>query len=337
LFFYGELFQLVHTTPHHTDSQGGQPLSQSPRMHSLVRPTAPGLRPTLTSRHCIANVTVPPSLGRPAARPFPRLARASAGDAGQAAAAAAAAPTPTTSDAAPPLSAAPAAPAAEPAAIPATTAVYAIKDAAGAVQYVGMSRRLAGSVASHLEDIGLPTVATVAWAPFPPTATRDDLTAVWRAWVEQVVAEAGAAPPGNLPGATPSWTPVRRAAAPPEIRLTGGKGLADLTVPLATLIEAVVKDHACVAFIKGTRSAPQCGFSHRVLTQLTAVAGPPNFQVVNVLDETYNPGLREAIKAYTAWPTIPQVFVRGEFVGGCDVLEELVSSGELARLLKEKK
>jgi len=254
---------------------------------------------------------------------------AAASDDGQAAAA-------TTTTTTPTLASAPTAPAADPAAIPATTAVYAIRDDVGAVQYVGMSRRLAGSVAGHLADIGPPAVSSVSWAPFPPSATRDDLTSVWRAWVEEVVADTGAAPPGNLPGATPSWTPSpRRAAAPPEIRLTGGKGLADVTVPLATLIDAVVKDHDVVAFIKGTRAAPQCGFSHRVLTQLTAVAGPARFQVVNVLDETYNPGLREAIKAYSAWPTIPQVFVKGDFVGGCDVLEELVASGELARLLKE--
>ncbi len=60
-----------------------------------------------------------------------------------------------------------------------------------------------------------------------------------------------------------------------------------------------------VAFVKGTRTAPQCGFSHRVMSMLTESGMP--FDVVNVLDETYNPGLREAIKAYSQWPTIPQV------------------------------
>lgn len=57
--------------------------------------------------------------------------------------------------------------------------------------------------------------------------------------------------------------------------------------------------------MKGTRTAPQCGFSHRVMSMLTESGTP--FDVVNVLDETYNPGLREAIKTYSQWPTIPQV------------------------------
>lgn len=63
-----------------------------------------------------------------------------------------------------------------------------------------------------------------------------------------------------------------------------------------------------VAFIKGTRTAPQCGFSHRVLTMLNEAR--VNYEVVNVLDEQYNPGLRETIKTYSDWPTIPQVCMR---------------------------
>jgi Grx4 family monothiol glutaredoxin len=274
--------------------------------------------------------SVPAGAGARGRVPVPP--RAAAAEGGQAAGAGA---TATTTTPPPPLSSAPSAPATDAASIPAGTAVYAIKDAAGVVQYVGMSRRLAGSVAAHVADIGAPTVSTVAWAPAPPSATRDELTAVWRAWVQAVVEETGSAPPGNLPGATAAWTPARKASAvPPEIRLTSGKGLEDLTVPLTTLIEAVVRDHAVVAFVKGTRFQPQCGFSHRVLTQLTETVGAAGFQVVNVLDEVYNPGLRDAIKEFSAWPTIPQVYVRGEFVGGADIVSELVESGELGRLVR---
>ena len=88
-----------------------------------------------------------------------------------------------------------------------------------------------------------------------------------------------------------------------------------------------------VAFVKGTRVAPQCGFSHRVMSLLTEAGAP--FDVVNVLDETYNPGLRDAIKAYSQWPTIPQVYVNGEFVGGADILEELAQKGELQQLVRQ--
>jgi Grx4 family monothiol glutaredoxin len=86
-----------------------------------------------------------------------------------------------------------------------------------------------------------------------------------------------------------------------------------------------------VAFIKGTRSQPQCGFSHKLLTILNDSRA--DYEVVNVLDEFYNPGLREAIKSYSMWPTIPQLYVGGEFVGGSDIVEEMQGNGQLAQLL----
>lgn len=170
----------------------------------------------------------------------------------------------------------------------------------------------------------------------------------------------GQVPPGNVAGNT-RWTARR---AKPEIRLTPGKGLADLNCSVEDLIDGVVKsnkarplppklsgpeilcrlhDHPVtwqawltaqvIAFVKGTRTAPQCGFSHRVMSVLTE-AGVA-FDVVNVLDEMYNPGLREAIKAYSQWPTIPQVYVNGDFVGGADILEELAQKGELQQLVRQ--
>ena len=71
-----------------------------------------------------------------------------------------------------------------------------------------------------------------------------------------------------------------------------------------------------------------------MLTTLTELSGQ-DFEVVNVLDEVYNPGLRDAIKEYQ-WPTIPQVYVEGEFIGGADIIEEMHSAGELADLLKKQ-
>jgi Grx4 family monothiol glutaredoxin len=86
-----------------------------------------------------------------------------------------------------------------------------------------------------------------------------------------------------------------------------------------------------VAFIKGTRSQPQCGFSHKMLTILND--SRTDYEVVNVLDEFHNPGLREAIKQYSQWPTIPQLYVSGEFVGGSDIVEEMQGNGELQQAL----
>ena len=222
--------------------------------------------------------------------------------------------------------------------------VYAVCDDQGAVQYVGMSRRLPATVSGHAASVKPPSkVSSVKFAALPAAATREQLTECWRSWVQQVVDESGAPPPGNLPDQQPTWAPKARAGGapppPPEIKLTPGKGIQDLTVPVEALIAQVVSDHHVVAFVKGTRREPQCGFSHSVLTMLTAACsgGPTTFQVVNVLDEQYNPGLRDAIKAFSQWPTIPQVYIGGDFVGGADILAELASSGELAKMVAVRK
>lgn len=90
-----------------------------------------------------------------------------------------------------------------------------------------------------------------------------------------------------------------------------------------------------VAFVKGTRSQPQCGFSYKMLQILNESRA--DYEVVNVLDDFHNPGLREAIKQYSMWPTIPQLYVSGEFVGGSDIVEEMQANGELQKVLSEAK
>lgn len=149
----------------------------------------------------------------------------------------------------------------------------------------------------------------------------------------RAVSETGQIPPGNAPG-DKAWQQRRPRAAKPEIRLTPGKGIEDLTCSIDDLIDGVVKTCTVVAFVKGTRTEPQCGFSYKVLTMLQEVAGQ-NFEVVNVLDEVYNPGVREAIKQYSQWPTIPQVFVAGEFIGGADIIEQMHGSGELEQTIRQ--
>ena len=83
-------------------------------------------------------------------------------------------------------------------------------------------------------------------------------------------------------------------------------------------------------FMKGTPVFPQCGFSARVVQILSHMGVP--FRGVNVLE---NAEIREGIKAFSNWPTIPQLYVKGEFVGGCDIVTEMFQSGELATLLSE--
>jgi monothiol glutaredoxin len=96
-------------------------------------------------------------------------------------------------------------------------------------------------------------------------------------------------------------------------------------------IQQEVNDNPVVLFMKGTPMFPQCGFSAAVV-QVLANLGV-KFKGVDVLAD---PSLREGIKAFSNWPTLPQLYVKGEFVGGCDIVREMFASGELEDLLKEK-
>ena len=86
-----------------------------------------------------------------------------------------------------------------------------------------------------------------------------------------------------------------------------------------------------VLYMKGTSMFPQCGFSAAVVQVLSETG--VTFKDVNVLAD---PGLREGIKEYANWPTIPQLYVKGEFVGGCDIVREMAATGELKQLLDDK-
>ena len=98
----------------------------------------------------------------------------------------------------------------------------------------------------------------------------------------------------------------------------------------ATQIKDTVSKNDVVLFMKGTKSMPQCGFSSRVAGVLNFMG--VEFADVNVLEDE---GIRQGIKDYSDWPTIPQLYVKGEFVGGCDIITEMTLSGELDTLLEE--
>jgi len=96
-------------------------------------------------------------------------------------------------------------------------------------------------------------------------------------------------------------------------------------------IDESVKADDVVLFMKGTPVFPQCGFSATVVQILSHMNVP-----FNSYDVLQDPELRDGIKAYSDWPTIPQLYVKGEFVGGCDILREMFSTGELGELLEQK-
>ena len=97
------------------------------------------------------------------------------------------------------------------------------------------------------------------------------------------------------------------------------------------LIKNEIENNEVCLFMKGTPDAPQCGFSLATSNILKILE--VNFKGINVLE---NQNLREGIKVFSDWPTIPQLYVKGEFVGGCDIIKEMFEKGELKKLFEEK-
>lgn len=97
-------------------------------------------------------------------------------------------------------------------------------------------------------------------------------------------------------------------------------------------IKKTVEENKVVLYMKGTKDFPQCGFSATVVQILRNLN--VNFIDINVLT---NPEIREGIKEFSDWPTIPQLYIAGEFVGGCDIVKEMFQAQELQELLKDKK
>ena len=97
-------------------------------------------------------------------------------------------------------------------------------------------------------------------------------------------------------------------------------------------IESLIKDNEVCLFMKGTAEAPQCGFSMALANVLKHLN--VNFKGINVLEDE---NLRQGIKNFSDWPTIPQLYVKSEFVGGCDIVKEMFEKGELKKFFEDKK
>ncbi len=101
--------------------------------------------------------------------------------------------------------------------------------------------------------------------------------------------------------------------------------------PVIERIKQDLSENDVVLYMKGTPVFPQCGFSATVVQVLTHIGVP--FHGIDVLQD---PGLRQGVKEFASWPTIPQLYVKGEFVGGCDIIREMYETGELTDLLQTK-
>ena len=102
--------------------------------------------------------------------------------------------------------------------------------------------------------------------------------------------------------------------------------------PAFARIEADINSNDIVLYMKGSKKLPQCGFSATVAAIMER-SGISEYKDINVLADAE---IREGVKAYAQWPTIPQLYIKGEFVGGCDIVRDMYQSGELQALLKEK-
>lgn len=100
--------------------------------------------------------------------------------------------------------------------------------------------------------------------------------------------------------------------------------------PIQEKIKQIVESNKVVVFMKGTPDAPQCGFSAQTVSCLREAGATPY-----AIDVLADQSMREGVKAYTNWPTIPQVFVKGEFIGGCDIVTEMHERGELKKAVAE--
>ncbi|MEE2750340.1 MAG: Grx4 family monothiol glutaredoxin [Myxococcota bacterium] len=132
-------------------------------------------------------------------------------------------------------------------------------------------------------------------------------------------------PTEQAPAASPrdvAQEPPPQRERPPEPESPRGE------VDPTEYIEAVVGEHPVTIFMKGTPSSPQCGFSANAAGILAAYDAVPH-----AVDVLLDPDVREAIKEYSGWPTIPQIYIGGEFVGGSDILAQLHSDGDLEALV----
>jgi monothiol glutaredoxin len=116
-----------------------------------------------------------------------------------------------------------------------------------------------------------------------------------------------------------------------EVLVTDAPATAAAADPVHAFIEKTIAEHPVVLFMKGVPDQPQCGFSSLVVQVLDHLG--VDFVGVNVLQDD---GLRQGVKAFSDWPTIPQLYVKGEFVGGSDIVREMFQSGELKPFLEQK-
>jgi len=209
--------------------------------------------------------------------------------------------------------------------------VYGVYDRSGSLQYVASVKNISEAIDAHRvvlrdsERVHAVRMIAVEESEMK-SVPLDELAENW------VVAHCSVTePPVGNTDSSPEWRQVPRVGAenPNLYFSTGG------FINAETEIMRILRMNKIVLFMKGTYDKPMCGFSQLALRSLNETAGKNNFKVVDCLDAHKNPGLRDAIKTFSKWPTIPQLYINGDFVGGSDIVDNLAQSGELKQMVDE--
>lgn len=199
--------------------------------------------------------------------------------------------------------------------------VYAVYSNSDEPQYTAATTDIASAVAEHMAHIAPEQRASIKF-----TTCATPLASILRQTATTWLNSFPTPPPGNQTTGGP-W----RSTGPDLSFLPNTQS--DVAAVHAE-IEALVKSYPVVLFMKGKRDVPRCGFSAGVVEALKSEIGDA-FVCVDVLDRIRNEGCRDGIKSFTGWPTLPQLYVGGEFVGGADIIHEMQGSGELKATLEK--
>ncbi|KAA8497105.1 Bifunctional monothiol glutaredoxin-S16, chloroplastic [Porphyridium purpureum] len=207
---------------------------------------------------------------------------------------------------------------------------YAIFDRRGELKYIEISRMLSASIMWHMQCLGPDECHSakvlLADSQLAEDEQRQHVQETAVHWIQGELKRTGRIPEGNDSRFKDSaWRkrPGDEARNKPPLTFPP-----DAKPEQAMeLLDRLVKAFPVILFLKGTRTVPQCGFSDRVCEALDLTG--VQFETVDVLDEGANPGLREALTQYSQWPTVPQVFVNGQLLGGCDVVESYMKENRL--------
>lgn len=204
--------------------------------------------------------------------------------------------------------------------------VYGIYSVNKDLQYVAAVRDVGEAIATHVQIINDPELVFAVRMLTVDTVEQAPLGDIAENWVMAHYEHGPGVPPGNSDEA-PIWR--EEDLYQPNVFFPPNTDLE--MVPSA--IKRILRDHKVVLFMKGTRNDPKCGFSKRTVEILDGLL-EQRFVCVDVLDEIRNRGLRDEIKKFSEWPTIPQLYVNGDFLGGADIVQSMMGSGELATLLE---